>query len=138
MVDGGLARAFFNATIAHIGQGFADTASGLANQVLNVLTFMLRDVSFIIRPAAWSWVIPCFASISLNSRWFLSLSNSDSISLVLRRQVFKSAHRHGRPTTPFATGADGFSGQKTRLKQIPDYTVLQQRGLDAWVFAVRL
>jgi hypothetical protein len=68
MVDGGLARAFFNATIAHIGQGFADIASGFANHVRNVLTFMFRDVSFIIRAAAWSWVIPCFASISLNSR----------------------------------------------------------------------
>ena len=82
MVDGGLARAFFNATIAHIGHGFADTASGLANHVLNVLSFMLRDVSFVIRAAACAWVMPYFASISLNSFWFLSRSNSSILPLL--------------------------------------------------------
>ena len=68
MVDGWFVSAFFKATIAHNGQGFADTASGFANHVLNVLTFMFRDVSLVIRAAAWSWVMSFFASISLNSR----------------------------------------------------------------------
>ncbi len=77
-----MASAFFSATIAHNGQGFADTASGFANHVLNVLTFMLRDVSSVIRAAVCACVIPCFASISLNSFWFLSLSNASILPLL--------------------------------------------------------